>query len=206
MSDIQAHLDADIAELSAHLTAIEAEVADLKAKAAAAGAPLDFTRLDALVANAKAADPTAAATAPAGTTVPPVTGPAGATVAADGTPLPAPGPSDATAPSATAPSASAPITAPAPADDAAEDTAAGVADAATTADVPASTGNVTLPVYTYDGDPTTIDGTSWTAAHEATADGHPLYHFAHDEAGQPPAGDGLGGVWHLYTGPTQPAA
>lgn len=56
-----------------------------------------------------------------------------------------------------------------------------------------------LPLYTYTGDPSLIDS-NWTSAGQ-TPDGTPLFTYAGDTAGQPATGDGLGGVWHLYTPP-----
>lgn len=52
MSD-QSHLDSDVAELTTDFAAIKDEIAKLEA-AAAAGQPLDFTALDAVVADVKA--------------------------------------------------------------------------------------------------------------------------------------------------------
>lgn len=58
------------------------------------------------------------------------------------------------------------------------------------------------PVYTFDGDPSTIDAAVWTPAGVQADDGRTLYHYAQDTPGQPPAGDGQGdGQWHVYTGP-----
>lgn len=82
----QTHLDTDVQSLTA---AIAQEVAELKAQAAAAGAALDFTKLDALVASTQA-DATADA--------PPAPAPAPAPE-----PAPAPAPEPAPAPSANAP-------------------------------------------------------------------------------------------------------
>lgn len=57
-----------------------------------------------------------------------------------------------------------------------------------------------LPTYTFSGDPSTIDTTQWTAVPNTTPQ---QYTFAGDTAGSPATGDGLGGVWHLFT-PTSP--
>jgi hypothetical protein len=66
-----------------------------------------------------------------------------------------------------------------------------------------------LPVYTHDGPVDSADAAAWPATNPplVTADGNasPLFNFAQDVAGEPAKGDGLGGVWHLYTGATQPA-
>lgn len=62
-----------------------------------------------------------------------------------------------------------------------------------------------LPLYTFDGDPATADS-PWTKTDLATPDGKPLFTFAGDTAGGPATGDGLGGVWHAYAGPTVPAS
>lgn len=59
-----------------------------------------------------------------------------------------------------------------------------------------------LPEYTYSGDPTAaIDGSQWISTGRSTPDNQALYTYAGDTAGQPATGDGLGGVWHLYTPP-----
>lgn len=59
------------------------------------------------------------------------------------------------------------------------------------------------PVYTYDADPTTVDTTEWKPAGLTTTDGHPLWFFSGDQAGDIGArGDGINGVWHVYTGKT----
>lgn len=60
-------------------------------------------------------------------------------------------------------------------------------------------------VYTADvGTP--IDTNQWTATTEQTTDTppRPLYNYAGDTAPGDRKGDGLGGVWHLYTGQTRP--
>lgn len=58
-----------------------------------------------------------------------------------------------------------------------------------------------LPEYTYSGDPTQPIDPAWTALGTSTPDGQALYTFSGDTLGQPATGDGLGGVWHLYTPP-----
>lgn len=62
------------------------------------------------------------------------------------------------------------------------------------------------PLYTFNGDPANIDGTTWGRTDLTTDDGRALYFYAADAPGMEPAGDNLGGVWHLYTGPTFPNA
>ncbi len=57
------------------------------------------------------------------------------------------------------------------------------------------------PVYTFTGDPITIDASTWPSAGFAADGLTPLYHYAGDVTGQPAAGDNLGGVWHLFTPP-----
>lgn len=59
-----------------------------------------------------------------------------------------------------------------------------------------------LPEYTYSGDPTAIDP-AWTPTGTSIPDGLALYTYSGDTAGQLATGDGLGGVWHLYTPPAQ---
>lgn len=65
-------------------------------------------------------------------------------------------------------------------------------------------------VYTFSGDPavTPIDTTQWIPAKEETTDVPPLslYTYALDVVNGDKLGDGVGGVWHLYTGPVQPVA
>lgn len=63
--------------------------------------------------------------------------------------------------------------------------------------------------YTFDGadDSRGIDHNQWPDAH-ATSDGVPpqkLYYFSGDVAPGDAKGDGVGGVWHLYTGTRVPA-
>ncbi len=62
-------------------------------------------------------------------------------------------------------------------------------------------------VYTVDAG-NVVDTTQWTATGEETTDTppKPLYTYAGDTAPGDKKGDGLGGVWHLYTGATQPVA
>lgn len=61
-------------------------------------------------------------------------------------------------------------------------------------------------VYTFDGDPTTVDTTLWVITQEETTDVPPkrLYTYTGDTAPGDAKGDGIGGVWHHYTGPVQP--
>lgn len=61
-----------------------------------------------------------------------------------------------------------------------------------------------LPEYTYSGDPADLpNATDWTQVGE-TAEGAPLFTYAADKPGEPPAADDLGGVWHLFTAPVEP--
>lgn len=66
------------------------------------------------------------------------------------------------------------------------------------------------PLYTYSGPEGQVDLSVWSKAPLATVDGQPLYTYAADAAGGAASGDGLGGVWHVYTGattgPSAPAA
>lgn len=63
------------------------------------------------------------------------------------------------------------------------------------------------PVYLRDGDSTALVQTAmaaaqWTPTHYLTPDGRPLWHFVGDREGATiAAGDGSGGIWHVYTGP-----
>lgn len=63
-------------------------------------------------------------------------------------------------------------------------------------------------VYVFDGDPSTVDTTVWPSSgletQEATP--RPLFHYSSDVNPGETNGDGVGGVWHVYTGPTQPAS
>lgn len=66
----------------------------------------------------------------------------------------------------------------------------------------------TRSVYTVDAG-TPVDTTQWTTTNEQTTDTPPkaLYNYTGDTAPGDHKGDGLGGVWHLYTGPvTSPPA
>lgn len=56
-------------------------------------------------------------------------------------------------------------------------------------------------VYEIDGD-VVDDPAQWSSAPFTAADdgGRPLFYFAGDTAGGPANGDGVGGVWHVYTG------
>lgn len=71
---------------------------------------------------------------------------------------------------------------------------------------PAPVATATVSVYTFDGDPSTVDVAQWTKANIETTDTPPksLYFYGGDTAPGMAAGDGLGGVWHLYSGATQP--
>lgn len=64
-----------------------------------------------------------------------------------------------------------------------------------------------LAVYTFAGDPSTIDASAWPSADVETAETtpRPLYHYAGDTNPGDQNGNGLdGGLWVLYDGPTQP--
>lgn len=80
------------------------------------------------------------------------------------------------------------------------------AAAAAPAEPAAAAASTKASEYTFDGDPTTVDVNQWTLVSEETAEATPrrLYTFAGDMSPGQTSGDGLGGVWHLYTGPTQP--
>jgi len=60
-------------------------------------------------------------------------------------------------------------------------------------------------LYTFDGDPATVDHAAWPQANERTVDGKLLFHYSGDTAPGDATGDGLGGVWHRYTGATTAA-
>jgi len=90
------------------------------------------------------------------------------------------------------------------ADTAAEDAAAAQIEAATAVinpPAPAPTPAAALPEYTYSGDPTQPIDPAWTATGVNDPAGAALYTYSGDTSGQPATGDGLGGVWHLYTPP-----
>lgn len=63
-------------------------------------------------------------------------------------------------------------------------------------------------VYTFDGDPSTIDPQTWTLAQVQTTDepARPLYLFAGDTAPGDVGGDGVQGLFHVYTGALAPVA
>lgn len=56
------------------------------------------------------------------------------------------------------------------------------------------------PLYTFTGDPTTVDAALWIKTAKTTSDGKALYEYAHDAAGGAPTGQSAG-VWDPYTGP-----
>lgn len=64
-------------------------------------------------------------------------------------------------------------------------------------------------VYTFDGDPSTVDTTVWPASGFETTDTppRPLFYYSGDNgAGAGVAnGDGVANAWHVYTGSVQPA-
>jgi len=60
-------------------------------------------------------------------------------------------------------------------------------------------------LYTFDGDASTVDHAEWPTAAFVTADGKALYYFKDDVAPGDAKGDAVGGVWHRYTGATNPA-
>ena len=66
---------------------------------------------------------------------------------------------------------------------------------------------VATSLYTFSGDPTTIDATVWRLAAVETdaVPPVPLYTYSGDTAPGEANGNGLdGGAWALYTGTTQP--
>jgi len=66
-----------------------------------------------------------------------------------------------------------------------------------------STDQLGRHVYLHDGDGE-VDPAAWPSAGVQTPDGRALYFYQADaetEPGAAPLGDGLDGVWHLYTGP-----
>lgn len=70
----------------------------------------------------------------------------------------------------------------------------------TPAAVPAPPAAVTPELFTFSGDPTTVDAAAWPKAGVVTDTGQTLYTWA----GPPPAP--VDAQWVLYTGTTQPAA
>lgn len=66
----------------------------------------------------------------------------------------------------------------------------------------------TQSVYTFDGDPSTVDATVWPSSGFETTDTPPklLFYYSGDTGDTPGAtnGDGVAGAWHLYTGAVQP--
>lgn len=62
-------------------------------------------------------------------------------------------------------------------------------------------------VYTTDGDPSAVDATSWPGTGLQTTESppRPVFFYAGDTSPGDKNGDGVGGVWHLYTGQTAPA-
>jgi hypothetical protein len=77
------------------------------------------------------------------------------------------------------------------------DTGAVVGDQGEQADAPT--------LYVYDGDVSQADTGAFSPAGVSTPDGHPLFTYQADTPGAPPQGDNIGGVWHVYQGPTVPA-
>jgi hypothetical protein len=77
------------------------------------------------------------------------------------------------------------------------DTGAVVGDQGEQADAPT--------LYVYDGDVSQADTGAFSPAGVSTPDGHPLFTYEADTPGAPPQGDNIGGVWHVYQGPTVPA-
>jgi hypothetical protein len=74
------------------------------------------------------------------------------------------------------------------------DTGAVVGDQGEQADAPT--------LYVYDGDVSQADTGAFSPAGVSTPDGHPLFTYQADTPGAPPQGDNIGGVWHVYQGPT----
>jgi hypothetical protein len=86
-----------------------------------------------------------------------------------------------------------------------DDLAAAIAPPAPPA--PDPTPAVATSLYTFSGDPTTIDATVWPLAAVETdaVPPVPLYTYSGDTAPGEANGNGLdGGAWALYTGTTQP--
>lgn len=61
-------------------------------------------------------------------------------------------------------------------------------------------------LYTFDGDPGTVDPSVWPTAPYTTPDGAQLYYYSGDTAAGQSNGDGLAGQWHVYVGSTVPSA
>lgn len=81
--------------------------------------------------------------------------------------------------------------------------AAAPADPAPAAPAPAPAPTQTVYQFTGRG---AVDLAIWPLASVQTPDGQPLYTFSGDtEIGQR-SGEGVGGAWHVYTGPTQPVS
>jgi hypothetical protein len=58
------------------------------------------------------------------------------------------------------------------------------------------------PLYVYDGDVSQADTGAFSPAGVQTPDGQPLFTYSGDVPGGAPQGDNIGGVWHVYQGPT----
>jgi predicted lipoprotein with Yx(FWY)xxD motif len=58
------------------------------------------------------------------------------------------------------------------------------------------------PLYVYDGDVSQADTGAFSPAGVQTPDGQPLFTYSGDVPGAAPQGDNIGGVWHVYQGPT----
>lgn len=169
----QDQLNADVAEENTLLSTMENEITSLKAQPKAAG--LDFSGVDSLLTRFRG-DATSATPADPGTPA----APSGDALAPAPSDIPAT-PVDNTSPPA--PSADAPGSIP----------AAPPTDATPPADTTQAPPAPTL--YTYDGDPSTVDRAQWPLA-GTTPDGKPLFTYA----GTPAPGDT--GPWHVYTPPT----
>lgn len=64
-------------------------------------------------------------------------------------------------------------------------------------------GTAPLPLYTFTGDPASIDAATWVKTNVQTSpEGAPLYTNTHDVGGQPASGV-VADVWTQYTGPTE---
>jgi hypothetical protein len=76
------------------------------------------------------------------------------------------------------------------------------------------TSQLNRPVYTLDDSDASVDPGMWPLSGYETPEGHALYFYAGDTPASgegvsvAPAGDGIGGIWHAYTGAIQdiPAA